>query len=187
MWDSTRSSGKPPSGQKCRNKCVARRHGEDSVLRFRHSENSSLHSPRLGSLPIKGTATLDLMAKAVRNDRTETHFPRDETGTPGASKEVLDLAESGSFTQRDWTRATFLRLPTRPRCGRGLLENLLPSRPTDVVVVLEVMGQFMHCDGVKSCFLKILHRHLLAPHGAEAIATLRQRHRHAVHARNRVK
>src|ERR1700731_1412577 len=25
------------------------------------------------------------------------------------------------------------------------------------------------------CFLKILHRHLLAPHGAEAIATLRQR------------
>ena len=49
------------------------------------------------------------------------------------------------------------------------------------------MGQFMHCYGVKPCFLKILHRHLLAPHGAEAIATLRQRHRHAVHARNRVK
>ena len=49
------------------------------------------------------------------------------------------------------------------------------------------MGQFMHFDGVKPCILKILHRHLLAPHCAEAIAALRQRHRHAVHARNRVK
>ena len=60
-------------------------------------------------------------------------------------------------------------------------------RPADVVVVLEVMGQFMHFDGVKPRVLKIPHRHLLAPHCAEAIAPLRQRHRHAVHARNRVK
>ena len=49
------------------------------------------------------------------------------------------------------------------------------------------MGQFMDLDGAEPCLLKILHRHFLAPHGAEAIATLRQRHRHAVHARNRVK
>ena len=49
------------------------------------------------------------------------------------------------------------------------------------------MGQFMDLDGAKPCLLKILYRHLLAPHGAEAIATLRQRHRHAVHARNCVK
>ena len=40
--------------------------------------------------------------------------------------------------------------------------NLRPSRPADVVVVLEVMGQFMHFDGVEPCFLKILHRHLVA-------------------------
>ena len=49
------------------------------------------------------------------------------------------------------------------------------------------MGQFMDLDGAKPCLLKILHRHLFAPHGAEAIATLRQRYRHAVHARNCVK
>ena len=52
---------------------------------------------------------------------------------------------------------------------------------------LEVMGQFMHFDGVNPCFLKILHRHLLAPRCAEAIAALRQRHRHGMPARNRVK
>ena len=49
------------------------------------------------------------------------------------------------------------------------------------------MGQFMNLDGAEPCLLEILHRHLLAPHGAETIATLRQRHRHALHARNRVK
>jgi hypothetical protein len=31
------------------------------------------------------------------------------------------------------------------------------------------MGQFMDLDGAKPCLLKILHRHLLAPHGAETI------------------
>jgi hypothetical protein len=67
------------------------------------------------------------------------------------------------LTQGGSTRASYLRLPARVRCGRSLLENLRPSRPADGVVVLEVMGQFMHFDGVKPCFLKILHRHLLAP------------------------
>jgi hypothetical protein len=40
------------------------------------------------------------------------------------------------------------------------------------VIVLEVMGQFMDLDGAKPCLLEILHRHLLAPHRAETIATL---------------
>jgi hypothetical protein len=45
----------------------------------------------------------------------------------------------------------------------------------------------MDLDVAKPCLLEILHRHLLAPHGAEAFATLRQGHRHAVQARTRVK
>jgi hypothetical protein len=52
--------------------------------------------------------------------------------------------------------------------------NLLPLRPAGVVIVLEIMGQFMDLDGAKPCLLEILHGPLLAPHGAEAIASLRQ-------------
>jgi hypothetical protein len=52
--------------------------------------------------------------------------------------------------------------------------RLLPSRPAHVVIVLEVMGQFVDLEGAKPYLLEILHRHLLAPHRAEVIATLRQ-------------
>jgi hypothetical protein len=50
----------------------------------------------------------------------------------------------------------------------------LASLPHHVPIVLDVVRQAMRLDRAEASFLKILPRFLLAPHGAQTLAALRQ-------------
>src|SRR5690606_24349413 len=56
----------------------------------------------------------------------------------------------------------------------------------DIPVVLDIVRESLRLDGVKTRTREILAGLLFAPHRAEAFAALRERHGHAVHARDRI-
>ena len=60
------------------------------------------------------------------------------------------------------------------------------SRPADIEVVERVVGQLVHLDRPEAGLAEVALGGLAAPHGAQSLAALRQRHGHAVHAGHRV-
>ena len=101
---------------------------------------------------------------------TPPQVARSRDGRP----EVADAHPPHKFHAGRWLRT---------RRWRGLCLRCFSD---DVPVVLDVMGQVPCLDGSESRALQVLPRLFLAPHRAQALTALCQRHRHAVHARRGV-
>src|SRR5690606_23302404 len=79
--------------------------------------------------------------------------------------------------------------PVRARTSRswtGARPDARASLPHDIPVVLDVVRELVRLDRAEAGAGEILPGLRLAPHRAETFAALRERHSHAVHARDRV-